>query len=217
MTKFHKESFEKISEDKRQRILNVSISEFAARGFVAANINDIAKKAGISIGSLYNYFASKDDLYMAIADEGFRILEKLISTIDLSTGTVFDKIEKLVRATQEYSRKYPELTQIYHDLTSQSLSHMSARLSKKMEEITARYYRHIIADAKKEGLVGEDVNEWTAAFCLDNLFLVLQYSYTSKYFMERMKIFAGHDALDNDERIIKGVMRFIRGGLSPMR
>ncbi len=217
MTKFYKETFEKISEDKRQRILTVAISEFARKGLVAANINDIAKKAGISIGSLYNYFASKDDLYMAIADEGLTILEKLISSIDLSTGDLFDKIEKLVRATQEYSRKYPELTQIYHDLTSQSLSHMSARLSKKMEEITARYYRHIIADGKKEGVVGDDINEWTAAFCLDNLLLVLQYSYTSKYFMERMKIFAGNDAPDSDERIVRGVMRFIRGALSPLR
>jgi hypothetical protein len=41
---------------------------------------------------------------------------------------------------------------------------------------------------------------------------MLQYSYTSDYFKERMKIFLGSDALADDEKLVRGVMGFIRGG-----
>lgn len=217
MRKFHKETFDKISEEKRQRVLGVAISEFAHNGLAATNINDIAKKAGISIGSLYNYFASKEDLYMAIADEGYRILEKVVAAIDLSTGDIFDKMEKFIRAAQEYTRNYQELTQIYLDLTTESLSHLSERLSKQMEEITARYYNHLLVEAKQQGIVDPDVDERIAAFCFDNLVLMLQYSYASKYFIARMKIFLGDDAFDDDEWIIKGVMTFVRNALAPKK
>ncbi len=49
---FFKESFQKISEEKRQRILDAAIIEFSEHGFDSANINNIAQKSGISVGSL---------------------------------------------------------------------------------------------------------------------------------------------------------------------
>ncbi|HOM88904.1 MAG TPA: TetR/AcrR family transcriptional regulator, partial [Spirochaetota bacterium] len=54
--KAHKETFERISPEKRDRIITIATKEFAKNGFKGANINIIAKKAGISIGSMYNYF-----------------------------------------------------------------------------------------------------------------------------------------------------------------
>jgi len=42
-----------------------------------------------------------------------------------------------------------------------------------------------------------------------------QFSYTSEYFKERLKLFIGEDAFDDDERIIKGVVDFIKNALMP--
>lgn len=213
--KTHKEPFEKISEDKREKILNTAAREFAANGFRAANINVIAKKAGISIGSMYNYFESKEALFLTIIDHGYRVLEAVLSEVDLKKGDIYDKIERLLRAAQKYSREYPELNQIYLDLTSEGLSHLSVMLSRKMETISALFYRGLIQRSKAEGSVDPSLDEHITAFCLDNLILMLQYAYTTDYFRERMKIFAGENALDEDERIIRGIMRFVRGALSP--
>jgi hypothetical protein len=66
-------------------------------------------------------------------------------------------------------------------------------------------------------VVDGELDPYVAAFCLDNLILMLQYSYTSQYFKERMKIFAGENALDEDERIITGIMKFVRGAFSPRK
>ncbi len=212
--KHHKPGFEKISEKKREKILNNAISEFAQKGFTSANINVIAKKAGISIGSMYNYFRSKEDLFLTIAEYGYQILESVISEIDLVEGDIFDKIERLIRAAQRYSKEYPEINQIYLDMTSEGLSHLSEMLSKKMESITAKFYREFINESKEQGVIDPDLDEYMVAYCLDNLLLLLQYSYTTDYFRERMKIFAGEDALENDEKVVQGMMKFIRKGLS---
>ena len=213
LEKHYKDAFDKISEDKRRRIIEAAISEFSEKGFVVANINVIAKNAGISIGSMYNYFDSKESLFLTIVDYGYAVLEGVISSIDLEKGNIYDKIELLVRAAQQFSKTHPELIQIYLDSASAGLGHLSEKLSRQVESITADFYRALIAEAKTDGLVADDIDAHAAAFCIDNLILLMQYSYTSGYFRERMKIFAGADALENDEKIVTGIMRFIRGGL----
>ncbi len=212
--RFFKETFDKISDEKRDRILDAAITEFAKRGFNAANINVIAKNAGISIGSMYNYFSSKEDLYLTLIDYGYQLLESVISRIDLSEGTIFDKFEKLVRAAIDYSRRYPEINQIYLDISTEGLSHLSDKLSRKMESISAIYYRSLIDQAKKENLVSNDIDSHIASFCIDNIIMMVQFSYASQYFKERMRIFAGDASLENDDTIVAGTMSFIKKALS---
>ena len=91
--KYHTETFEKISEEKRDRIINAALAEISAKGFTAANINLIAKNAGISIGSMYQYFNAKEDLFLTVLDEGYRIIERSLQEIDLVSGDIFDKLE----------------------------------------------------------------------------------------------------------------------------
>ncbi len=213
--RYHKETFEKIPKVKQERILQAAISEFAKNGYNAANINTIAKRADISIGSLYNYFSSKEDLFLTIINYGYKVLENVIYSIDLRGGDIYDKIERLFIAAQEYARKYPQLNQIYLDMSTEGLSHLSKRLSGKLETITARFYRGLINSAKKKGIVADDVDEYITSFCIDNLIMFIQYSYTSKYFIERMKIFVGDHNFNNDDVIIKGVMQFVRRALQP--
>ncbi|MFZ2631931.1 MAG: TetR/AcrR family transcriptional regulator [Desulfosalsimonadaceae bacterium] len=212
--KHYKDAFDRIGKDKQQRILDAAIAEFAALGFIAANINVIAKNAGISIGSMYNYFESKERLFLTIVDHGYAVLEKVISSVDLTKGDIFDKLEMMLRLAQDYSRQYPELSQIYLDLTSGGLAHLSKTVSRQMESITADFYQTMMADAKKAGIMASDLDERVTAFCLDNLMVMLQFSATSAYYKERLKIFAGEDAVD-DEKIIQGMMRFIRRALAP--
>jgi TetR/AcrR family transcriptional regulator len=217
MDKHCKDAFERIPPEKQKKILEAAVTEFAGKGFSEANINVIAKNAGISIGSMYNYFESKENLFLAVVDYGYKELETVLSTVDLGQGDIFDKFELLIRIAQQFSKQHPELNQIYLDLASQGLFHLSQKLSRQVESITAFFYRSLMDDAKKQGLIADDIDEYVTSFCLDNLLLLLQFSYSSEYYKERMKIFAGDDALENDEKIVRGMMRFIRGALSPIR
>lgn len=55
-------------ERTRARILDAAELQFAARGFEAASLRDIAREAGIRQPGLYNHFASKQELYAAVLD-----------------------------------------------------------------------------------------------------------------------------------------------------
>ena len=54
--------FQVIREEKKTLIMNVALEYFASEGYHNTSISQIAKKAGISKGLMYNYFASKEEL-----------------------------------------------------------------------------------------------------------------------------------------------------------
>lgn len=60
--------FLNLGTEKQNNIIQVSISEFAQYGFVNASTNRIVKEVGISKGSLFKYFDSKEDLYFYVLD-----------------------------------------------------------------------------------------------------------------------------------------------------
>ena len=212
-TKFYKSTFEKTSQDRREKILEVAIAEFAANGYNGTNINVITRKAGISTGAMYSYFASKEDLFLTIVDMGYKLLEDAIKEIDVEGMDVFAAFERLLHISREYASRYPEMNQIYLDSTTQGLNSLSSRLSNKMESITASYYMKALRLAKDRRQISQELDERLTAFCLDNLMVMFQFSFTSGYYMERMKIFLGDNALDNEEDIIKGIMRFVKNAL----
>ncbi|WBW94870.1 TetR/AcrR family transcriptional regulator [Oceanirhabdus sp. W0125-5] len=211
--KFYKSTFEKISKHRRDKILNVAISEFASKGYNATNINIIAKQAGISIGSMYSYFDSKESLFLTVVDECFYILEKALEEIDINEGDFFHTFEKLLRIAKDYAIEYPEINQIYLNITTQSLSSFADKLSFKLESITANLYCKAIKKARVDGIISTDIDEKVLSFCLDNLIIMFQFSFTSDYYKERMKVFLGRETLDDTEKVIEGILNFVKNAL----
>lgn len=61
-------TFHNLSEEKKERILNAAIQEFRVRNVREGNLSNIVKDAKIARGSIYQYFPSKEDLYIYIFD-----------------------------------------------------------------------------------------------------------------------------------------------------
>ncbi len=186
---FHKETFDKTTAERRQRVIDVAVSEFAARGYSATNINDIAKKADVSIGAMYSYFASKEDLFLAIVNSAYQLLEAVLNEVREKSADIYELFYGMLTASREYALRYPELNQIYLDLTTQGLSQMAARLSNKLETITVKLYRQVLREAKQKGQIAADVDEDAAALFIDNIFITYQFSFSVDYYKDRMAIF----------------------------
>lgn len=212
--KYYKEAFDRIPEEKRERILKAATLEFASKGFRGGNIRTIASCAEISVGVLYKYFASKEDIFLTVIDEGFRALNNMLWGIIAEDGDVFEKSEKILAVAINFSRKNPHLLQLYLNSTTEGLSHRFTELYQKIEATAAQFYPVLISSCRDKGLVAEDVDESIAAFCIDSLIMVLQFSYACTYYKERMKFFIGKNTLNDDERMIKGILQFIRRALS---
>src|SRR5262245_12682919 len=67
---------------KRRQILEGARRMFLAQGFDAASMGAIARQAGVSKGTLYVYFKSKEELFEAIVEEQCRAEAEQIFTLD---------------------------------------------------------------------------------------------------------------------------------------
>src|SRR5204863_8954317 len=52
--------------EKRDAILNAALDEFAASGFAAARLDDVARRAGVAKGTIYLYFRDKESLFQEL-------------------------------------------------------------------------------------------------------------------------------------------------------
>ena len=67
---------------KRRQIIDGACRMFLAQGFDAASMGSIAREAGVSKGTLYVYFKSKEELFEAIVEEQCRVQAQYVFTLD---------------------------------------------------------------------------------------------------------------------------------------
>lgn len=85
------ETFFKLTEEKRKKIIEAGKDEFSSVSLDEASIKNIAEKAGIARGSFYQYFKSKKDLLFFILEENRETMEKKLNRIiKESNGDVFN-------------------------------------------------------------------------------------------------------------------------------
>ena len=61
-------TFDHLPEDKKERIFSAAVKEFGQRNIMDANLSNIVKDAKIARGSIYQYFSTKEDLYIYVFD-----------------------------------------------------------------------------------------------------------------------------------------------------
>jgi AcrR family transcriptional regulator len=213
--RFHTVTFDKLGSEKREAILAVALQNFAEKGFNGTSINGLAREAGISIGSLYSYFPSKEDLFLTIVAQGHDLLESAISDIDVDAGFL-EIYSTLLHRARDYAISHPELNLVYLDATTQGLRHLSARLSRSLESVSANLYKKILASAQARGEVRADIAPGAVAFCLDNLLLLFQFSFASDYYRDRLRIFLDLEegqAID-EEALIEAILDFACSAVS---
>ena len=119
-------------EDRPADIVAAALALFTEKGFAAARLDEIARRAGVSKGTLYLYFDSKEALFRAVvrdvvvpnvdalrqsllaADQPFPELLRafLPRFVDIVTRLPLGAVAKMVIGE---SRNFPELAKVWHD------------------------------------------------------------------------------------------------------
>lgn len=213
--KRYKEAFERADEERREKILEVGIEEFSSKGYEKANINVIAKKSGISIGLMYKYFATKEDLFITCIHRGMKILDDILDDIMRSDDKILVKAERVIRATCLHSKKNANYIKLYNEITSGKDEKLVNILAEEIEQSTSRKYISSIAQALEKGDVRKDLDPNLFAFFLDNLLTSLQFSYTCEYYRKRFEIYTGIDVNEmDDEMVISQLLSFIESAFT---
>jgi TetR/AcrR family transcriptional regulator len=208
------ELFQRIPEEKRNRILQASISEFSGCGYENANTNRIAEKAGISVGSLYKYFETKEDLFLTTVNHGALVLKAALEGIMEGEEDILLKVEKVLRTIQKHSRESASLIRLYNEMSTYSDGALVRQAVESIEAQTAKLYTALVEKAQKENEARDDCDPGMLAFLIDNLFIMLQYSYACEYYQSRFKLFAGDDIMSRDDFVVEQMLKFIKSAFT---
>ncbi len=104
---------QKPNEQKRRRILEEAARLFAEQPYHDVRLEDVAARAEVGKGTIYIYFPSKDELYLALVDQGFA---QLVSEVGaLAHDESLDArvaLRRIVAALVHFAVEYPQLSEL---------------------------------------------------------------------------------------------------------
>jgi AcrR family transcriptional regulator len=124
------EQFERIREDRKQKLIDAAFHVFAEETYHSASVSKIAREAGVSKGLLYNYFDTKEDLLRAIMSN---LMEEIFQYFDFSDNapltdeSVSDWIKKSLNIVKDDVKRWrfytslsmqPDVTPIFIEMAT---------------------------------------------------------------------------------------------------
>ena len=140
----------------RRGVVDAAYRLIVAHGYSATSMRDIAAEAGISAGSIYNHFPTKE----AIVEEVLRTYHPVVTVMPVLATVEGDSVEELVRgAAQRIVRAIEASPGILHliyvelvELKGQHLGDLLAEFVPLVRSFTDRVYRHSEAMRPREPL-----------------------------------------------------------------
>jgi AcrR family transcriptional regulator len=141
---------------RRQAIQAAAVQVFGSKGYARATMEDIARQAELSVGTLYLYYRSKEDLYVSLLFESMKVFAEAIERI-MATGLPPDRqLKRVWDYFYAYHARYPQLYRVLVFLQQPGLSQSLS--PKTLQEINVRAARNfslvgrIVAAAVAKGI-----------------------------------------------------------------
>ncbi|MHB8058540.1 MAG: TetR/AcrR family transcriptional regulator [Desulfuromonadaceae bacterium] len=99
----------KDSEYTRELILSTALRLFVERGYFATSVHDIRRAAGLSTGSIYHHFESKEALARALYDDLVKRMAEMVELSAASCQSAHDKGKAIAIALCSAAEESPEL------------------------------------------------------------------------------------------------------------
>ncbi len=103
-----KAQFEAMQDAAREKILDAGLLLFARKGLAATGVTEIAREAGVSLGLLYHYYASKEELFSALVNmavQGAKEALEGFSEDELDASGQIKKISRMVSGVLQRENK----------------------------------------------------------------------------------------------------------------
>ncbi len=128
----HTPRWERRKESRPAELLDAALDLFVERGYAATRLDDIASRAGVSKGTLYLYFANKEELFKALVRENIvRLLDRFRAEIDDSVAPASElvgtflrvwwrefggtRLSGLAKLVMSEAGNFPEVARFFHD------------------------------------------------------------------------------------------------------
>jgi AcrR family transcriptional regulator len=95
---------------RRQRVIDTAMKLAAEGGYDAVQMRDVAREAGVALGTIYRYFASKDHLLAACQVEFARTVQQRLEQRPPRGRTAADRVVDVLRRATRAMERQPQLT-----------------------------------------------------------------------------------------------------------
>lgn len=200
--------FSHLSPEKKARIINASISEFSEKGYDTASMNKVVELAGISKGSLFNYFKSKSSLYFYIYNMALREVKDFLQKVreDTRDQSFPLRLEKIIDAGVQFITDHPRLARIYFRLVYSGDSPRKKEILTELRSISDEYLGSIIQDAMDRKELDPNLDLSQSVFFLDSVLNRFLKDYHESIGSEDENYF-------NRSDWVKGITQFFSKGL----
>jgi AcrR family transcriptional regulator len=146
------------SSSKRETIIDIAAQSFARQGFHGVSMRDIAKANDSSVATLYNHFASKDALMLAI---GERFYPPFLRDMEAASSTPDDGLSRLLAmvhlAYRHCLRDRNEFLTLSHDVRHVRLTEALAPMTawRRQSEVL---WRRVLDEGMKDSTIERGVD-----------------------------------------------------------
>lgn len=171
-----KDTFNNLSAGKRRRIFDAAVQEFSTRRFSDASINQIVKVAGIPRGSFYQYFDSKEDIYLYMSGEIAKEQQVATSHVDPLNpdASALDEFIYKAKVSLELYKmrpKYQQIALLIEKDDSEFITKLRSLSAENLNRVKELFERD-----KQRGLIRPDVDS--------SLVIEMVYTLTMKEYFE---------------------------------
>lgn len=126
------EFFENLNNQKKERIINAALAEFAQKNYDDASTNNIVTTAQIGKGMLFHYFGNKKNLYLYLYKYVWEVMDnEICSQIDTGKGDLPSILKQIGRRKLEVLKRHPDMT----DFIAQTKREKSPQVHEDLEKI----------------------------------------------------------------------------------
>ncbi|MBI9074914.1 MAG: TetR/AcrR family transcriptional regulator [Desulfatibacillum sp.] len=214
-----KSTFTNLPEEKRERILRVAAELFAQTGYTKTDVAQIAREAGVAKGSMYNYFETKDDIYIHVCAHALELSRTAVyGNID-KAWNIYKQIDHIFRQGAAFALESPEFVLLYLNVSSVGMERFAEALTREVERYTAKHLKDLLRKGIDAGIVRPDLNINMTAFFINSLYIVLLLSLVSRHFQIRLLEYLDIEGdLENMDRdaILDQLVSMITSMLKPI-
>jgi AcrR family transcriptional regulator len=134
----------------RERVVEVALSSFAARGFEATSLDDVAAELGVTKQTVLYYHPSKDALLGAVIERSVAELAAVLRTAGRRGVERGDPLQEVVDALFRIGAQRPELLELVREalrLGPPASTRLTAELSPLLDELAGGVPREVVFTA----------------------------------------------------------------------
>src|SRR5947208_6610139 len=165
---------EALRTSRCEQILEAAAKLFAEHGYADGDTQLLAEKLGVGKGTIYRYFPSKQEVFLAAADRAMRMLHEQVDSSVKDIVDPLDRIATAIRAYLAFFAEHPEFVELLMQERAQFKDRKKPTFLEHREKNVERWrdlYRDLIAAGRVRAMSVERITDVMSRLLYGTIFI----------------------------------------------